>query len=130
MRIALALVMVGGWQVQPLPVEVSPKDPNVRYVGRWDLRDAAGPRCAWAGSSVSAKFQGSAVNVVLKSTGADHFQIVIDGQPASVVAAEAGKTVYKAASGLPDKEHTIEVFKRTEPLVGQTQFLGFQIPKG
>src|SRR6185295_687477 len=54
----------------------------------------------------------------------------VDGQPASVIVADPAKTVYAAATGLPDKEHTLELFKRTEPLVGTTQFLGLQIPKG
>jgi lysophospholipase L1-like esterase len=114
----------------PLPVEVPPRDPNVRLVGRFDQRDPAGPRCAWAGSSILVKFQGTALNVSLKSSGADQFQVVIDGAPASVLAASKDVTLYRVASGLADKEHTVELFKRTEPLVGQVQLLGFQLEKG
>jgi lysophospholipase L1-like esterase len=130
MRFALAALLVAVVQAQVLPVEVSHKDPGLRYVGRWDTRDAGGPRCAWAGSSVAAKFQGTGVNAVFKFAGNDQWQVVIDGQPSSVILPETGKTVYKAASGLADKEHTIELFKRTEPLVGTTQFLGLQLAKG
>jgi lysophospholipase L1-like esterase len=116
--------------VPDLPVEVGPKDPAIRLLGRWDRRDGAGPRCAWAGSSILFKFKGTAVEVALKSTGADHWQVLVDGKPHAVIACEGSKSVYPAASGLPDAEHTVELFKRTEPLVGQTQFLGLRLEKG
>ena len=128
MRIALIAALL--WAPQALPVEIPAKDPGLVYVGRWDSRDAAGPRCAWAGSSVSAKFQGTGVNAVFKFGGNDQWQVVIDGQPASIIVADPAKTIYPAAAGLADKEHTLELFKRTEPLVGTTQFLGLQLGKG
>jgi lysophospholipase L1-like esterase len=115
---------------QALAVDVSAKDPSIRYVGRWDTRDVGGPRAAWAGSAILARFQGTAVNAVFKFSGNDQWQVVIDGQAASIIAADPSKTVYPAASGLSDREHTIELFKRTEPLVGTTQFLGLQVSKG
>jgi len=128
MRLLLAALLLTA--PQALPVEVSPKDPALRYVGRWDTRDAGGPRAAWAGSSLQAKFQGTGVNVLFKFSGNDQWQVLIDGQPTSVIVADPAKTVYPAATGLPDKEHTIELFKRTEPLVGTTQFMGLQLGKG
>ena len=133
MKALLPLLLCLGLQakdVAPLPVEVAPKDPNIRLIGRFDLRDAAGPRCAWAGSSIVVKVQGTALNVLLKSSGADQFQVVIDGAPASTLAASKDVTLYRVASGLADKEHVVELFKRTEPLVGQVQLLGFQLEKG
>ncbi|MBI3857212.1 MAG: hypothetical protein HY293_16115 [Planctomycetes bacterium] len=82
----LFLLGVQAGPAAPLPAEVAPKDPNLRLIGRFDLRDPAGPRCAWAGSSVQLKFKGTALNVSLKSSGADQFQVVVDGAPASVLA--------------------------------------------
>ena len=128
--ILFVLLAAQAKDVAPLPVEIAPKDPNIRYVGRFDARDAAGPRCAWAGSSIQVKFQGTSINVSLKTSNADQFQAVVDGAPASVIAAAKDQTLYKAASGLADKEHTLELFKRTEPLLGVTQILGFQLEKG
>src|SRR6185436_11433228 len=116
MRIVLAAALL--LAPQALPVEISAKDPALVYVGRWDTRDAAGPRCAWAGSSVSAKFQGTAVNVLFKFSGNDQWQVLIDGQPTSTIVADPARTVYPAGAGLADKEHLLELFKRTEPLVG------------
>ncbi len=126
---AVLLVAAQGKDAAPLPVDVPAKDPNVRLVGRFDTRDPAGPRCAWAGSSIQVRFQGTALNVLLKTTGADQWQAVVDGAPAATLGLTKGSTLYRAASGLPDKEHSVELFKRTEPLVGTTQLLGFQLER-
>jgi lysophospholipase L1-like esterase len=132
-KILLALLLclapqAGG--ADPLPVSVGPRDPAIRIIGRFDDRDPAGPRVAWAGSTLAVKFSGTELNVQLKSTGGDQFQIVLDGAPSSVLVLSKDAAVYKVASGLPSKEHTVELFKRTEPLVGTTQLLGFQLEKG
>jgi len=112
-----------------LPVDVAPTDANIRLVGRFDQRDAAGPRCSWSGSAILAQFEGTALNVKLKGA-SDQFQIVLDGKPTTVLALRNGQTVYPVAQGLADGKHTVELFKRTEPLVGTVQFLGFQLEKG
>jgi len=129
----LPLILCIGLQsgaAEPLPVEVGARDPGVRLTGRFDDRDAAGPRIAWAGSMISVRFAGTAINVRLKTTGSDQFQVIVDGAPTSVLALTKETTLYRAASGLPDQEHTLDLFKRTEPLVGQVQLLGFQLEKG
>jgi lysophospholipase L1-like esterase len=126
----LALLLCLAPQADPLPVAVGPRDPGIRLIGRFDDRDPAGPRMAWAGSTIAVKFSGSALNVQLKSSGADQYQVLVDGAPTSTLVLTKDATVYKVASGLPAKEHTVELFKRTEPLVGTTQLLGFQLEKG
>lgn len=128
MRILAALLLL--LQAEPLPVEVGPTDPAIRITGRFDTRDSAGPRVAWAGSTFSVKFEGAALNVKLKSTGADEFQVVVDGAPTSVLKLTKDAALYKVASDLKGKDHTVDLFKRTEPLVGTTQLLGFQLEKG
>jgi lysophospholipase L1-like esterase len=128
--VILLLLGLQAAPASPLPEEISPADPNLRLIGRFDRRDPAGPRCAWAGSSIVAKFRGTALNVSLKSSGSDQFQVVIDGMPASVLTTSKDATLYRVASGLADQEHTVELFKRTEPLVGQVQVLGLQLEKG
>jgi lysophospholipase L1-like esterase len=130
-KVLLPLLLCLGVQAaEPLPVEIGPKDPGIRLTGRYDNRDAAGPRMAWAGSLISVRFEGTAINVLLKTTGGDQFQVIVDGAPTSVLALTKETTLYRAASALSDKEHTLELFKRTEPLVGQVQLLGFQLEKG
>jgi lysophospholipase L1-like esterase len=129
-RFLIPLLLCLAPQADPLPVDVSPGDSCIRIVGRFDARDPAGPRVAWAGSTIAVKFEGAALNVRLKSTGADEVQVVVDGAPTSVLKLSKEAALYKAASGLTGKSHTVELFKRTEPLVGTMQLLGFQVSKG
>jgi lysophospholipase L1-like esterase len=116
--------------VVALPVGVSPTDSSIRYLGRFDRRDADGPRCAWSGSTIELKFLGTALNVRLKEKGNDRFQVVVDGIRTKVIATKTGTALYSVAEGLPGAEHTVQLVKRTEPLVGTTQILGFQINEG
>lgn len=130
MKHLLALLFCLLPQADPLPVSAGPRDPAIRLIGRFDDRDPAGPRMAWAGSTIAVSFTGSALSVELKTSGADQYQVILDGAPTSTLVLAKEATVYKVASGLPAKEHTVELFKRTEPLVGTTQLLGFQLEKG
>lgn len=127
---ALALVMTTRAEDAALPVEIAPTDTKLHYAGRFDTRDAKGPRCAWSACSVALKFKGTAVNAKLNEQGSDQFQIVVDGQPTKVLIPKKGETIYQLASGLADGEHTVELVKRTEASQGVMQFLGFQLSAG
>ena len=113
-----------------LPVEVSASDPKIAYVGRFDFRDAKGPRCAWPASSAVLKFKGTAADVTLNEMGGNQYQVVLDGKPVKVLSPRKGEGVYTLATGLPDGEHTVEVIKRTEASIGVTQFMGFHLGTG
>jgi len=115
--------------ISPLPVEVAATDAHIRYVGRFDRRDPAGPRCQWPASAVQVRFQGTALNARLKEIGEDRLQIVVDGQPTLVLAPDKGEGLYQLASGLPPGPHEIDVIKRTESYIGTTQFEAFQMEK-
>jgi lysophospholipase L1-like esterase len=113
-----------------LPTKIPPDDPNITLIGRFDKRDPAGPRCAWSGSSIRVKFSGAAANVLLKDAGADFVQVLIDEKPTRVLALKPDQTVYEAAAGLSDGEHTLELFKRSEAFGSNIQLLGFQLEAG
>ncbi|HUT57393.1 MAG TPA: SGNH/GDSL hydrolase family protein [Phycisphaerae bacterium] len=124
-----------------LPVAVEPNSPQIRYVGRFDWRDAAGPRFEWSGCQIRFRFSGTAVNALLKdsASGGSHpaggsrnnyFNVLIDGGEPKVLALEKGRTVYRLADGLADGEHTVTLFRRTEPLFGAVQFMGLQLEAG
>ena len=124
-------VMAGACGAE-LPEKIAPGDPNIALIGRFDLRDKDGPRCAWSGSSIRVKFSGTAANVLLKSSsdGGDFVEAIVDGKPGNPIALKRGPGVYEAASGLPDGEHTLEIFKRTEAFANTIQLLGFQLEAG
>ena len=109
-----------------LPTLVSAADPDIQYVGRFDTRDSAGPRCSWPASAVRIRFNGAALNAVINEQGENRWQVEIDGKPTIVLTPEKGEHIYEVASGLPAGVHTISLVKATEGFVGITQFVRFE----
>ena len=107
---------------------VSPSEPLIRYVGRFDTADAAGPCCSWSASTVSFTVSGGGtVSARFSEKGKNHWQVVVDGSPAGVIALQPGEHEYPVVADLPAGKHRIELVKRTEAHVGLTQFLGLTI---
>lgn len=110
--------------------------PAVRFVGRWDTRSAAGPRVAYPGARIIARFQGTEVSVTMNNTtgfagGPSRYDVFIDGvlEPAQLVT-QVGQVTYPLASGLAMGTHTVELLKRTEGNLGVTTFMGFDFGAG
>ncbi|HLV67799.1 MAG TPA: SGNH/GDSL hydrolase family protein [Polyangiaceae bacterium] len=104
----------------------SSEAPGVRFVGRVDTTDAAGPRFAWSGTGIVARFSGTSVGVRLE--GGQQYSVVIDGMVRPKLVPTSGVT--PVASGLAAGEHTIELYRRTEAHLGESQFLGFDFGDG
>lgn len=111
--------------------------PAVQLIGRFDVRDEAGPLCAWPGCRIIARFQGSSVSVRLNEIdeswmeGApSEWDVAIDGVWQSKLVTVPGEKVYVIKADLPTGEHVIELFKRSEAQNGTTQFLGFDFGAG
>jgi lysophospholipase L1-like esterase len=98
--------------------------PAVRFVARVDRTNPAGPRFAWSGSTVLARFTGSSIGVRL-SGATNYFAVRIDGMllPA-VLTVSPGKQDYPLASNLGPGPHEVSIFRRTEARGGETTFLG------
>lgn len=134
--IALAVLITE----KELPVKVPHTDKHIRYIGRFDFTDATGPRAAWPGVSVIFRFQGTAVNAVMKDFPSDrknskredvnYFNIIIDDGKPTVLALDPSKTSYPIARNLKRGAHTVEIFRRTEPQWGEHQFLGVELLAG
>ena len=117
-------------ETTPLPVIITPSDSHLRYVGRFDTHEAAGPRCSWSASTVIIKFRGTSLNAKMVELGQNYWQTVVDGKPSALLELMQGEHLYSVASGLPEGEHTVELVKATEGVVGVTQFTGFQLSEG
>lgn len=100
--------------------------PGVRLVGRMDTSDSAGPKYAWSGSGIVARFNGSRVGV--KLAGGQEYTVVLDGTVRSKLTAVSGTNTI--AENLSEGEHTIELYRRTEANQGEAQFLGFDLGDG
>jgi lysophospholipase L1-like esterase len=99
---------------------------TTRFVGRFDFSDGAGPRFAWSGSRIVARFSGTGIGVRLgDDSGANFFDVRIDGTPQPKLHAQAGARDYPLATGLADGMHDVELYRLTEASQGNTQFLGF-----
>lgn len=110
--------------------------PRVRYVGRVDRSDPAGPRLGWGGTSMIVRFRGSGMRVKLSEHNIDEgpsgYDVFIDKKlkPEVFVPAD-GESSYDIATGLaPAQEHVVEMVRRTESMVAVTQILGVEFPDG
>lgn len=105
---------------------------HARYVGRIGWSDPRGPILAWAGSSITVRFEGSVIafKVIVVEREETWLDLIIDGgEPRTM---EVGRTggLFTAAVGLEDGPHTLEIYKRTEAMFGTIQFLGCELPAG
>jgi lysophospholipase L1-like esterase len=110
-----------------LPVSISSSDSRIIWQGRFDTRDPNGPRCAWPVSSVVLRFKGNALNAVINEQGNDLYDVIMDNSKPTVLKLHGGVDTYMLCSGLKDGTHVVKLVKRTEVLVGTTQFEGFQL---
>jgi hypothetical protein len=112
---------------------ISPHDPRIRFTGRVERGDSSGPTFSNIGTSVALRVNAPVVRLHMGELpreggryGLDHFELVIDGRPAGVVAASAPD--WWQTVELEPGEHVVELYKRNEPNVGRAQFLGAEIP--
>jgi len=126
---------------EPTPVDttmilVRANDPLIQYSGRIDYTNAFAPTYAYPGISIKARFQGPAVDVIIKDFGiggattTNYYEIIIDNIVQTPLKVNNTDTLYYITRSLTDAEHTIEVFKRTESSVGKSSFKGLRIRTG
>lgn len=107
----------------------APAQLPVRYIGRFNFRDAAGPRCQWSASAIETQTQADQVVVKVREKGDDYLQTLVDGQPTQVFHLSQGDST--VTINLSDsKRHVVRLVKRTEAFVGVTQFLSVTSPTG
>jgi lysophospholipase L1-like esterase len=114
-----------------------PGPPAVRFIGRFDTRNAAGPTCAWPGCRIIANFDGTEVKARLDETveawmqgGPSEWDVLIDGALKPKIVLDLGSHEYVLASGLPAGPHRVELYKRSESQNGYTRFLGYDFAGG
>ena len=103
---------------------------TVHFLGRFDTRDAKGPRFAWPGSAIAATFSGTGITAKLHDAGTNTFVVVIDGGKPSTVATTSATDTYPLATGLSSGMHTVLLTRRTESFAGVVQYLGFTVTGG
>jgi hypothetical protein len=76
----------------------------VRFIGRMDTSDPAGPKFGWSGSGIVARFNGTSVGVRL--LGGQEYTVVLDGAVKSKIA--PGDGVTPIATGLAAGDHIVD----------------------
>lgn len=110
---------------------VGADNPLIQYDGRVDFSDPKAPSFAFPGVAISARFEGTALDIVLADTGKDdYFNVVIDGQAPQVIQTAKGTKTFQVARNLAEGVHTVRLSKRTEALCGTATFKGFMLEAG
>ena len=103
---------------------------NITYMGRTDEVAHMATGIYWPGTSVTIKFKGSEVKGVLQNVTAGdsaQFYVIVDGNDRCPlrVTPTAVKSSVVLASGLVNKEHTVQLFKLSNN-TSATLFYGFE----
>ncbi|HVW14484.1 MAG TPA: SGNH/GDSL hydrolase family protein [Mucilaginibacter sp.] len=110
-------------------VVIPSHDPHIHCMGRIMMEDEASV-LSWPGSSLSIHFKGTGVKVTLRDEyGINRYNVIVDGKIISVLKPDSLQREYVLASGLPDADHTLELFKLTEWPMGKTWFYHFTLDK-
>ncbi len=105
-------------------------DPNIQYVGRFDFTNPKKVAFDWAGVSVRARFEGTSCSIRLDDR-KNEYAVIVDNRAPRLLVTDSATALYNIASKLTDSiPHTIMIQKRTEPLVGKGEFMGFVLDKG
>ncbi|QQL50985.1 SGNH/GDSL hydrolase family protein [Mucilaginibacter ginkgonis] len=84
---------------------------------------------SWTGNSVQISFKGTGIGAVLKDEGGlNYLKVILDGKPLPDIHPDSTKHGYQLASQLSDDNHTLQLFKRTEFVHGDTWLYGFELP--
>lgn len=107
-------------------------DEYIHYMGRVDRSNPNMVRFSYPGVTIRTKFKGSSITARLKDFAEgskemhNTFYCIIDGEAPKKIVLSKGQTEYLLANRLnPVEDHTLELIKLTESVVGDVEFHGF-----
>jgi lysophospholipase L1-like esterase len=98
----------------------------IRYVGRFDFSKPEEVRFDWSGVYIQFRFRGSECAVKMSDTGHNYYNVFVDDQPSKTIDVKSDTTIV-IASGVGDRVHQIQIYKRTEGNQGIGSFKGILI---
>jgi hypothetical protein len=108
---------------------ITPDNPNIQYVGRWDYSNPSAPWCHAKASAIIVNFQGTsiAMNFTFSSSN-DSIRFILDDDGPGSVKLLRPDGLTTLASGLSDTNHKIEILKETS--LGRITFNGLELDDG
>lgn len=103
---------------------------KIKYLGRFDFSKKDEVDFSFPASSIKINFEGTKISATLKSTGRDYYTVICDGVIINESFRVIKKKEYVLAENLENKPHILELYKRTESIMGLTTFYGFNIFDG
>lgn len=129
--VAIALSLIPGCLAGPT---LSPDDPAIRYIGRFDTTKPKLPQSSWPMAGITVAFHGSQTvtgNFQLTKDGC-RMRVIVDGQTQGFIVQNKGSTSmqqFTLAKGLDaSKSHTLQVFQLSEGSV--VTFGGLELDAG
>lgn len=120
--------------------EISPQDPNIRYIGRVH-KTADAVAFAHPAVQIQTTFDGDAIDLKLRDHGLEtpvatnYYWVIVDGVASRLHVCPA-REIYPIARNLSEGPHSLTIVKRTEsgpggqPNAGKGEFLGFRVREG
>ena len=110
-------------------LKIKYNDPHIHYAGRIAFSDSSA-RLSWTATSLKINFSGTGVKALLMDErGDNYYNVIVDGKVTSILHPDSTKQLYTLAADLPEGDHTLELFKRTEWAMGNTEFYYFLLDK-
>jgi hypothetical protein len=106
--------------------------PGPRYVGRISV-NGTDVTCDWSGCRAMAKFHGTSASISIGgSLGSSNYDVIVDGVITKQIVVNPANAAnpFVLAAGLPNADHTVEIYKRSEGQDGIETYHGFTFPEG
>ncbi len=132
----LAILMVTSPLISNAQNKVIAADhPLIDYLGTIDFTNKKEPSFAWPGISIRGRFTGNYFEVRLRNiptttdpaSQANYYYVFIDDSLYQRIRAEKSKSSYVISNSLSLGEHSFEIYKLTESIVGTGVFEGLVI---
>jgi lysophospholipase L1-like esterase len=107
---------------------VSDEPPGIQYVGRWDRSDPNRVEGSWGAIGIRARFAGTSLKLRIEDA-QNTFTYSLDGGAQQLLGPGLNGEI-ALASGLPDGEHTLELYRRSEGGYGKTAISGLVLDAG
>ena len=132
--LGVASFSFGQTKAPPDATWISPNDPMLQYWGRIGLDDPKEASFYYSSTGFRTKFHGRSLALRFEEDNygpANSFGVRIDGGTEIPIRLFPGLDgTYIAAAGLPDRIHSLEVYRRQDTYGGVAKFKGLWIDKG